>query len=684
METHCISDVSSLRDLVEKFDDCLFRGQNKRYHQDNDTVLFTTSFARKRCSPPDMIKWLHYGGRIFRRYYGLDENISIQGEKNFIYQAILQHYGWRSFYVDASESPAVSAWFAGKSYFSKKSAQIVEDCHEIAVINVDELAEYRDYDGIAYLYVLSRSKLMELDVGVHCLCGPSDDEFRYRFNAQAAWLLGPVKQGIPRESVIAEIEAPAEIFREYALSQGLDNTEGLFPNRQEDPCYNALMCMPKKLVSPPGFQIGFYVRALQVPVYDRPREKILSSALAFYDGKVIGDVAIDLDKKLENAHFITAPSYVMYGVRVEVEIKAPRLLEYIRENGDIAIEVDDLIRIHDWHVNEVYSKGLFVRRVDNSLLEVGDLLVSHPGTVMTAAWVNTGWFYRVTEGGVWERVQHEDECPCGNDLLHDHHMTVLMRVYADDSQIQALSVSCRHGEDQPNIRIEARPFAAMLDDLELAGVALQSAETMESHYEREREDEWVDTYRDLIRDEKAQRKALGNKMYEAYREMVRWSAQRALLGRSGVNIPVLGWMYGLPRGLPTGFDKTMWAGLVGDSKLRLQVGELPTPEPLPPGARRRAPLMKVGPKGVSREFELLAGTISHMPALVAVGECYLALPKPDANFVTDLQTDNFASRLFELYLFACFREQGLIVRQDHVSPDFEIEKDGAVCWIEAV
>lgn len=108
------------------------------------------------------------------------------------------------------------------------------------------------------------------------------------------------------------------------------------------------------------------------------------------------------------------------------------------------------------------------------------------------------------------------------------------------------------------------------------------------------------------------------------------------------------------------------------------------PEPLPPGARRRAPFMKVGPKGISREFELLAGTISHVPALVAVGECYLALPNPDANFVTDLQTSNFASRLFELYLFACFREQGLIVRQDHVSPDFEIEKEGTVCWIEAV
>ena len=148
-------------------------------------------------------------------------------------------------------------------------------------------------------------------------------------------------------------------------------------------------------------------------------------------------------------------------------------------------------------------------------------------------------------------------------------------LYADDSQIQALSVLCRHGEDHPNIRIEARPFAAMLDDLELAAEALRAAESMQSYYEREREGEWIDTFRELIRDEKRQRQALGDEMYEAYCKMVRWSAQRALLGRSGVDIPVLGWMYGLPRGLPSGFDKTMWAELVGDSKLRLQVGELP-------------------------------------------------------------------------------------------------------------
>jgi hypothetical protein len=108
------------------------------------------------------------------------------------------------------------------------------------------------------------------------------------------------------------------------------------------------------------------------------------------------------------------------------------------------------------------------------------------------------------------------------------------------------------------------------------------------------------------------------------------------------------------------------------------------PEPLPPGAKRRPLLVKRGARGTSPEFDLLTTTISHLPALMAIGECYLALPHPDANFVTDFQTNNFASRLFELYLLACFREQGLSVRQDHVSPDFFVEKDGDTCWIEAV
>lgn len=149
-------------------------------------------------------------------------------------------------------------------------------------------------------------------------------------------------------------------------------------------------------------------------------------------------------------------------------------------------------------------------------------------------------------------------------------------LYKDDRQIQALSVSCRHGESHPGIYIEARPFQALLDDLELAAKLDLSTDTrVDDDYNRELEMEWVDTFSELTHDEANQRQALGSSLYDAYLKMVRWQAQKALLGRSGVNIPVMSWMYGLPKALPAGIGPGQWAQLLCGSKLRLQVGELP-------------------------------------------------------------------------------------------------------------
>lgn len=165
------------------------------------------------------------------------------------------------------------------------------------------------------------------------------------------------------------------------------------------------------------------------------------------------------------------------------------------------------------------------------------------------------------------------------DLLSERRPGVKWRrrhlLYKDDRQIQALSVSCRHGEDQPTIGLEARPFTAMLDDLELATEAIRADEMSgDNWYREDQEAEWVSTFRDLKRNELERRQRLGDDFYEAYLKMVRWSAQRALLSRSGVNIPVLSWMY-QSKGISTGLGKEMWAQLIRDSKLRLHVGELP-------------------------------------------------------------------------------------------------------------
>lgn len=107
-------------------------------------------------------------------------------------------------------------------------------------------------------------------------------------------------------------------------------------------------------------------------------------------------------------------------------------------------------------------------------------------------------------------------------------------------------------------------------------------------------------------------------------------------------------------------------------------------EPVPPGSKKRRLLLPATAKNVHGRFKLLTSTITHYPALMAVGELYFALPDPDDNFVSDLQTENFDSRLFELYLLAAFREQGVSVSQEHDSPDFFIERAGLQCSVEAV
>jgi hypothetical protein len=107
-------------------------------------------------------------------------------------------------------------------------------------------------------------------------------------------------------------------------------------------------------------------------------------------------------------------------------------------------------------------------------------------------------------------------------------------------------------------------------------------------------------------------------------------------------------------------------------------------EALRPGVKKRRLLLKTDDREIGENFKLLTGTANHIPAAIAVGEVYLAMPNPDDNFVPDFQTSNFDSRLFELYLVAAFREQGVTVSQDHESPDFLIQRAGQECYVEAV
>nr|MDA3877357.1 hypothetical protein [Halothiobacillus sp.] len=111
----------------------------------------------------------------------------------------------------------------------------------------------------------------------------------------------------------------------------------------------------------------------------------------------------------------------------------------------------------------------------------------------------------------------------------------------------------------------------------------------------------------------------------------------------------------------------------------MRVGE-PT-EKVPLGTAPRPPLYEGKGSGT---YAVLTDGYAHYPAAVVMQEVYLALPRPDKNFASDMRSANFDSRMWELYLLACFREQGITVSQDHPSPDFLLKRQGAMAYVEAV
>jgi len=105
---------------------------------------------------------------------------------------------------------------------------------------------------------------------------------------------------------------------------------------------------------------------------------------------------------------------------------------------------------------------------------------------------------------------------------------------------------------------------------------------------------------------------------------------------------------------------------------------------IPSGVRIRPPLHDLQGRQPSDAFDLLRRT-THQPAAWALNQLYLALDRPDDNWVSDCQTKNFHTRIWEVQLNASLREQGLLVTQPFESPDFRIQnRGGGVGWIEAV
>lgn len=431
MEQFEVRTISELEAVIARFgDDVLFRGQNSLYGE-HKVPSVLASFDRNECVKPKMIKWISCAANVLEGLIGYHAN-----DMEYV-QALLQHYGWHSFYVDCTTNPAVATWFAShKSSLSIKPTpapkiDMCEDCHENPMWLIKTVAWYYYEEGDGYLYILDKS--LASRIGLVDLSDIKFEGFRPRMQAQEAWLLGPTYgKPVPENCFVAQIKASRALFKQYAELNAITDTNSLFPSVVEDPILRELLDLPWReleQVRDSNIDIPVFRRTLELPEYHDSYVKNTSPSIAYYRGGKIAELFDSIETmkgELTGGVTISAPSIILFGTNNDNSpLRLPKIEKLLKGKTYVSFEIDELIK----HVNKdfqtVYQKGIGIIGHETDLIEVCELVVVHPGMYMQNVGFRPGWFYRKNSDGVWLREPRENECGCGNDIIHEKHISAL-------------------------------------------------------------------------------------------------------------------------------------------------------------------------------------------------------------------------------------------------------------------
>lgn len=414
MQTVEISSTRELRAFFAGLDaDWLFRGQLHHYENAGASNI-VSSFSRLGCSPPEMLKWHHYSSNILRGMLGS------AASDLALCQALLQHYGWRSFYIDVSTDPAVAAWFGAYQYHEETIIDSCEDCNEMPVWLRRKFASYEEAEeGSGHLYAISRSRLPE---GVEAIDLAQIGTWgtRSRYSVQSAWLIGPLSRApLPPETIGYHLIADRDILREYATQEGFQTTESMFPPPEEDAALATLLRLPWKIIPTDGPEfIPAFRRTIEFPEYHRSYRRILSPSLALYKGTSVATLP-RAPEGPDDIHVVAIPELAMFGHPPQASLdRFPHIQRLLPRHAVVVFEIDNLILRGELEGQALYCKGMSLAVHDQGLIEVSEQWVEHPGMTLTCGGACRGWFYEISEDGIWARHHHQDECLCGNEEIH--------------------------------------------------------------------------------------------------------------------------------------------------------------------------------------------------------------------------------------------------------------------------
>ncbi|MGV1606418.1 FRG domain-containing protein [Klebsiella pneumoniae] len=417
--SHCET-LEELKIVIKQYGPgALYRGQTKHYLSSDGSPSMPTSFQRQGCVPDLMIMWTYYAKRALQH---LVRGWNDTGD-NATNQAILQHYGFRSFFLDVSGDPRVAAWFACNKFDSKYVVNLVEDCFEDPVWLRTLNACFAPSEDIGHIYLISQKLLRQYNLQAVHLSEIATDHGAPRYVRQDAYMVGPlIREGLDGDCIICHISAPAEVLRKYAEGYSVG---WLFPEPCEDPVYRELLAMPwvkMRHLSDEGLEA--FKRSLELPEYSCHLQKRMPSRSAMYrpfwtrdlpppDGlAIISSQIVQILCGSALYHGVSDPCFVL-----------PEINKLLEKYNEISIELDGLV----YHgMDTRYGKGVGIVKMPENIVCVFEYGIDHPGLRIMSIGRFCGMHYLIDSNGCWERVIHEEDCKCGSE--HIDNISLLGRV----------------------------------------------------------------------------------------------------------------------------------------------------------------------------------------------------------------------------------------------------------------
>ncbi len=457
-----ILSFETVEQLSEYFDGLgpayLFRGQTREYLDDKKQPTLSTSFSRNGCVPPNMLKWSYHARTLLQYHVNqFDDRPDLATD-----QAILQHYGWRSFFIDSTSSAAVACWFAANAFTSKLQINLTEDCWEDPVFAVHLAADYVPNNGVGVVYIISKKALRGHSIEAVNLNEVVLANGSTRYMTQGAWMVGPLKSTLPTDCIEAKLLLPTELLVAYASKNGFNVQGDLFPTASDDPVLAALLSQPwvHSLIKSDGndkLNMSFFKRGLELPEYGWLPTKRHAPATTFYYPFWLSNEHGNTGP-FDCATYILMAEWMYYGVAAEGGLNFPNMTALLRKQSSIIVEIDNLVLYpHRTDVAE-YSKGICLELKSEHCVVLSEVLVGYAGRRPRGYGLSAGRSYMIDGEGRWKHEPQAGDCPCGNDVIHGHHLIVVSHVeqLLTDGKVKRVSDRLYVGEDvDPTLNLDA-------------------------------------------------------------------------------------------------------------------------------------------------------------------------------------------------------------------------------------